>query len=198
MPSETERVRRLRVALIKTLTGDDTIRCRPIYGRPFTYRRTFKAVLITNHKPRVDDDTEAVWRRLRLVPFAVTIPKVERDTKLSEKLWAEAPGILAWLVRGCMAWQVDGLGEPDAVMDATSAYREESDPVSAFVADACTLTPDAWTLTADLRTAYERFCNEQGDHPVGSRRFTDAMTRAGCTPERRHAGRGWRGIGLLA
>jgi putative DNA primase/helicase len=195
--SESERGRRLRVALVKALTGDDLVKCRPIYGRPFAYRRTFKPLLVTNHKPRIDDDTEAVWRRVRLIPFDVVIPKAERDTLLPMKLRAEAPGILAWLVRGCLDWQRYGLGEPDAVTAATAEYRAESDPVAGFIADCCTLNADAWTRSADLRQSYERYAEEQGEKPLAGKWFGEALSRHGLRPERLYAGRGWRGVGLL-
>ena len=50
------------------------------------------------------------------MPFAVHIPKEERDLNLDVRLRAELTGILTWAVQGCLAWQAQGLAEPAEVM----------------------------------------------------------------------------------
>ena len=102
----------------------------------------YKLVLFTNFKPRVDGSDGAVWDRIRLIPFNVSFDGRE-DTELGEKLAAEAEGILAWLVEGCLEWQEDGLGMCDAVERATATYRTESDIIGRFVRDCCELDDEA-------------------------------------------------------
>lgn len=163
----------------------------------FAFERTFKVVLITNNRPRVDEDSEAVWRRLRLIPFNVVIPLEKRDPNLGAKLRAEAAGVLNWLVAGCLAWRRERVGEPPAVAQATAVYRESCDPLADFLKDCCVLVPAAWVDSGRLRAEYEAWANEQGDKAAGGREFSDLLRRRGCTPQRRHSGRGWLGIGLL-
>ncbi len=195
--NEAERGRRLRLGLVKSLTGDDQIKARPIYGRPFTYHRTYKPLLVTNHKPRVDEDSEAAWRRLRLIPFNVIIPKAERDPMLLAKLRAEGSGILAWLVRGCLDWQRHGLGEPEAITVATGLFRIESNPMLSWMSECCTPHANNWQKTAELRRSYEQYCAENGFTLESGKSFTDFLRAQGFTPKPRNAGKGWAGIGLL-
>lgn len=196
--SETEKNRRLRVQLVKRLTGDEKLKGRFMRQDFFTFTKTFALVMVTNNKPRVDEDTEAVWRRLRLIPFSVVIPPERRNPTLPAKLKAEAPGILRWLVDGCLAWQRDGLGAPNAIERATGDYRAESDPLGDFMAECCLKAPDAWAASDTLRRVYESWCKERGEHPLSGRDFTEALRRHGGQPSKRYAGRGWAGIGILS
>jgi putative DNA primase/helicase len=196
--SESEKARKLRVALMKRLTGNAELKARRMRQDYFTFQRTFRLLLVTNNKPRVDEDSDAVWRRLRLIPFNVTIPAAERDPGLLDKLKADAPAVLAWLVQGCLDWQRNGLGDPDAVCAATQDYRAENEPLAEFIASWCVTSPDAWSLSSELRSAYEQFCEENGERPLKGRGFTEALHHVGVSPERRYIGRGWRGIGLLS
>ena len=96
--SETEEGGTLRLQLVKRLTGDEQITARFMRQDFFTFRRTHKLLMVTNNKPRVPESSEAAWRRIRLIPFDVTIPLERRDPQLLAKLKAEASGILAWIV----------------------------------------------------------------------------------------------------
>ena len=92
----------------------------------FEYVPQFKLMVAGNHKPGLRSVNEAIRRRLKLIPFTVTIPEQERDEKLSESLKAEWPGILQWMIDGCLAWQRDGLAPPDIVRSATHANPKAS------------------------------------------------------------------------
>ena len=158
---ETDAGKRLAEALIKQLTGGtDTIKARFLFEEYFEYRPQFKVFLATNHKPRVNPGDDAIWERIRLIPFLVQIPKQDRDKQLETKLRAELPGILAWTVRGCLAWQRDdSLGEPAAVVEATQGYRDEMDDVGRFLTEVC-LLGDAETYKTQATTllqAYHRW-----------------------------------------
>jgi putative DNA primase/helicase len=141
--SETKEGRRLDVSLVKFLTGGDTIPARTLNSKPIEFKPTHKITLLTNHKPHIDGGGDAaLWERLRLVPYEqrfVDEPEGEnehpRDPKLTEKLQAEASGILAWLVRGCLEWQKRGLVAPDKIRVATSEYRKEEDHFPQFLSD---------------------------------------------------------------
>src|ERR1051325_9765283 len=100
----------------------------------FTFIPEFKLWFVANDDPRVRSTDDALWRRIRVIPFDVVIPKAEVDPKLPAKLRAELPGILAWAVRGCLLWQRDRLKRMPAAVDAaTGSYRKPADHVCRFV-----------------------------------------------------------------
>jgi putative DNA primase/helicase len=131
--SELEDGTELAAAMLKDVTGDETVSARQLYRDPIEFMPEFKPWIAANHKPRVDADDQAIWDRLKLVPFDARVPESETDRLLPERLRAEAPGILAWSVRGCLDWQSSGLLLPQAVVDASQEYREEMDNFSNFL-----------------------------------------------------------------
>lgn len=189
-------------AQTKDLTGGDPISARRMRENHWTFLPTHKLFLAGNHKPRVRGSDEGIWRRIRLVPWTVTIPAAERDGELPEKLRAELPGILAWAVRGVLEWQRTGLGEPSAVLDATASYREESDPLREFFTLHCTFGPEETITRKQLRFAYEEYCKDNGAEPIGARRFAEGLRSRGVTERKvRDMGSprdGWRGLRLAS
>jgi putative DNA primase/helicase len=199
---ETGRALKLDAAVVKTLTGSDPITARWLHGNPVTFRPCATYWIATNHRPRVDHDDDAMFERMREVPFLTHLPKEERDRTVRPRLADPAdggPAVLRWLVEGALLWQREGLGLPPAVEAAGAAYRAAMDPLAGFLDACCELADDpaAWTKAAELRATYEAWCRESGAKPVGERAFTASLRGHGCETERRHAGRGWRGI-LLA
>lgn len=134
---ETEEGRRWAEAKIKALTGGDTISARFMRQDFFEFVPQFKLIVAGNHKPALRTVDEAMRRRLHMVPFAVTIPERERDPNLLEKLKAEWPQILQWMIEGAIEWQRMGLCPPDAVRAATAAYFEAQDSLAAWIEDRC-------------------------------------------------------------
>ena len=125
--SETDEGRKMRIGLVKKLTGNKYLKGRFMRQDYFQFERTHKTILVTNNRPVVTETSNAIWRRLRLIPFDVTIPEARQDKRLTEKLVAEWPGILAWAVQGCIDWQQRqcDLELPEAVLQATEAYKDE-------------------------------------------------------------------------
>src|SRR5262249_22703995 len=148
---ETAEGGRLNEERIKLLTGGDRIKARRMREDFWAFEPTHKLIVITNHKPDVRGTDHATWRRLRLTPFTVQyldpdapenvgkeIPAKRRINKrLAEQLQAEREGILAWMVRGCLNWQVRGLPTPKVVQQATQQYRDAQDVFGAFMAERC-------------------------------------------------------------
>lgn len=159
--SEINEGRRLNEARIKALAGEDTMTGRFLYGEHFTFKPQAKFWLSVNHKPLVNDDSSGFWRKVRLLPFSQSF-EGRCDPHLETKLRAEYPGILAWMVRGCLEWQQRGLEAPDIVKAATLEYRTESDPLAAFIAEACTLNPDATTKASNLYKRYKSWAEDSG------------------------------------
>jgi putative DNA primase/helicase len=176
--SETDEGRRLRVQLIKRLTGNSALKARFMRGDYFQFARTHKLILATNNRPVIKETTLALWRRIRLVPFSVTIPPEQQDRHLTEKLAKERPGILNWAIRGCMAWQRDGLDPPTEVVAATAAYQAEQDPLAEFL-DTCTVfATDAFVPRADLFACYAGWADRAKDHhPLDRTSFFERIRR---------------------
>lgn len=139
--AESQANRYLAEEVIKQITGGDTITARYLYSEHFDFRPQFKLFLATNHKPRIRGTDFAIWRRIHLVPFTVTIPNEEQDKMLLEKLRGEAPGILRWALEGLAAWRSSGLAAPAEVADATREYRSEQDVLQHFLDDRCVGDP---------------------------------------------------------
>jgi putative DNA primase/helicase len=121
---------------------------------------------------------------MRLIPFTVTIPAHKRDKQLRQKLMAEAPGILAWAVRGCLAWQQEGLKEPDTVRKAIGAYRREMDPVYGFLKARCLTDAKAKEPFAELYNAYCQWCTANGKTVTSSHEFAILLTEHGYVSKR--------------
>jgi putative DNA primase/helicase len=195
--SETAETRRLNETRVKALTGRDPMTARFLHQEWFTFQPVAKFWLATNHLPEVRDTSKGFWRRIHTIPFTQSFGD-KPDLKLKDKLRDELPGILAWAVRGCLAWQREGLAPPAAVREATESYRAVSLPLVQFVADCCKVLPTAWCPTSKLREVYVRWCRDNREHELGANAFVQALRQHGFTPEQRHPGRGWRGIGLVS
>lgn len=152
---ESEQDRQLASARLKQMTGQDALACRFLYGQLFSFRPQFKVWLATNHKLAVRDTSDGMWDRLKLLQFDQRFEGDAEDRTLETRLLAEAPGILAWMVEGCRQWRADGLGEPEAITNATQQYREENDPLAAWIAERCLTQSelDEWQQREDEHKA---------------------------------------------
>jgi putative DNA primase/helicase len=185
--------KRLAEALMKQLTGGDKVRARRMRQDFFEFPPTWKLFLAANHKPTIRGTDLAAWRRIRLVPFTVTIPPEQQDRGLAHKLLAELPGILAWAVRGCLEWQRHGLQEPDEVRAATDSYRVEQDTLAAFLAACCTPHPELRVSASALRGSYEAWSGEK----ISPKVFATRMAERGFVSERGTGGlHFFRGLSL--
>ncbi len=194
---EAEAGKPLAEALVKQLTGGDTITARFLFKEFFDFRPTFKLWLAANHKPTISGGDHGIWRRIRLVPFTVTIPEAERDPKLTAKLAAELPGILAWAVRGCLAWRAEGLGVPDEVKAATDSYRDEMDVLAPFLDEACMASPGSRITARELYEAYETWCTANGERPRSQKSFSLGLKERGFEAVKGSKGvRCWQGVRL--
>jgi putative DNA primase/helicase len=197
--TETGEGRRLNEALVKRMTGGDTIVARFMRGEWFEFPATFKVVLATNHRPEIRGTDEAIWRRIRLVPFTVTIPTEERDPTLAAQLREELPGILAWAVAGCLAWQRDGLNTAEAVDAATTAYRGDMDMLGEFFEECCVIDPNVRAKAGDLYATFTAWGERNGTpkaERLSQQSFGRRLSERGYAQERRNSGRWWVGVGI--
>jgi putative DNA primase/helicase len=173
---ETDQGKRIAESLMKQLTGGDKVRARKMRKDFFEFDMTAKIVLAANHKPAIRGTDHAVWRRIKLVPFTVTISDEEKDKELPLKLKTELSGILRWAVEGCLDWQRNGLGEPDEVRQATTNYQGEQDMLAGFVTAQCFVHPTAKVQTSKLYSAYQEW---SGDKTTTQKAFTELMADKG-------------------
>jgi putative DNA primase/helicase len=160
--SETAEGVLLNEARMKMLTGGDPVTARFLHREFFTFTPVAKFVLAVNHKPRIRDYSLGIWRRLRLIPFCAQFQGSDDDRDLESKLRTELPGILAWAVSGSLEWQRRGLEPPKAVVTATAGYRNDSDPLSEFLAERCLPDKDAAVRAAAAHEAYKGWADATG------------------------------------
>ncbi len=194
--SETEQGAELRMQLVKRLTGDEKLKARHMRCDFFEFARTHKTILVTNNLPVLREDTEAVWRRLRCVPFNYIVPAEKRDPKLLLKLRAESAGILRWLVRGCQAWRRDGLPTASAITIVTSELRNSAGGLDAFIEENCVRQVDGFVPSARLLASYEKWCEARNVTPVRGRAWGAALHKIGCRDDKYKMIRGWFGISM--
>ena len=194
---ETEEGRRWAESKIKALTGGDKITARKMRQDFFDFTPQFKIFIAGNHKPGLRSVDEAIRRRFYLIPFTITIPPEERDSRLPERLKAEWPGILHWMIEGCLQWQQNGLAAPKAVTDATAQYLAAEDAITAWIEDCADLDHTAWHKDSELFASWSEWAQKNGEH-IGKRRaFLDRLDRRpGIEPKRYNNGRGFLGLRL--
>jgi putative DNA primase/helicase len=195
---ETEQRRRFDLALLKWLTGGDTIKARLMRKDFFSFQPSHMLVLATNHLPRIDDDTEAVWRRIRVIPFTVQIPAAERDKHLKDRLRSEADAVLSWIIAGWKQYRDrGGLDEPEAVLVATDGYKADSDAVGRFIEDEChTGGAQSSATTQVLYKRWETWAGQDGCLPLSRIAFGRALTAKGYPTDDKSHDRVRRGICL--
>ncbi len=162
--SETEEGRRWDEAKIKWLTGGDTITARFMRGDFFEFRPQHKILIIGNHKPGIRTADEAMRRRFHLIPFNATIPKAQRDKTLDEKLEKELPGILAWLIKGCLEWQRIGLATPASIERATDEYLTAEDNFELWFKDCAERDFKGKEALKLVYTSWKDWCEENGEY----------------------------------
>lgn len=167
--------RRLDEALVKELTGGDTLRARRMREDFWEFPPSHLPIMVTNHKPIVRGVDHGIWRRLRLVPFTVTIPEEKQDKKLKEKLREELPQILRWAVSGCLLWQREGLTPPASVLAATDEYRSDNDTIGLWLEERCECDPSYETKASDLWRSFKNWLEDNDERKVGSKTFYQRM-----------------------
>lgn len=189
--NETSQGRRLNEAIVKDLSGGDTITARFMRREWFTFKPTHKTFIYGNHHPVITGTDDGIWRRIRLIDFGPRIPEEERHKDFERVLRTEAPGILAWAVEGCLMWLRSGLQEPQSVIDATAEYRAEMDVIAGFIEACCETHAKYKEKGADLYSAYQGWCADNGEDAMTSTAFGGELHRHNL-PKWKAGGAIWR------
>ena len=210
--TELEQGQELASALTKDVTGGEKLTARRMFEDFWSFEPSHKIVLSTNYKPRVKDSSHAMWRRIQCVPFTVTFidpdsddctdeqrndPRVpKQDKNLVETLQDELPGILAWLVRGCLEWQQIGIRPPEEVVIATNDYRAQQNVLRQFIASECEEGPGLSTPAKALFNAFKRWAEENNERRLSQRDFVAQLETSGFAKVRDKKGFRWLSIRL--
>lgn len=172
--SEPEKGVQWQEGLIKQLTGGEPILVRALNENFFEATPIFKLTIGGNHAPDIRGMDDGIWRRLMIVPFDVQIPKEERDPLIVQRMLAEGPGILNWLVEGARNYLEGGLAPPSQVSRATDELRQDADPYGKFLDDACVVSGDpADSITSrELMLCFMFWQMKRGETPYKDRTIT--------------------------
>ena len=162
----------LAESLVKQLTGGDTVTARFLYSEHIEFQPKFKLFIAGNHKPAIRGRDQGIWRRIRLIPFEVTIPPAQRDKGLQARLRTELPGILNWAIQGCLTWQKTTLKEPHIVTSAVASYRQEMDLLGAWVNDCCMTGPLCEWPARQAYSSYAQWAEGGGYKPMSEGMFS--------------------------
>ena len=191
--SELNEGDRFDESLVKQLTGGDKILARFLYGSEFEYKPKFKIWMATNHLPIIRGTDDGIWRRIKIIPFNIQIPKEKVDKKLEYKLKAEYTGILNWIVQGAIMWQQEGLEDPEAVTKVIETYRAEMDPLDAFLEECCTTGQNYSIKAREMYDAYHEWAKESEEYKMSMTKFGREMRKKLLRVKKRD---GWYYVGL--
>ena len=188
--TEVEQGQRLATTRVKDMTGGEMISANRKYEHEIEFRPEFKLWLAGNFKPRITDATVSIWRRVKLIPFTVTIPDEQVDPRLFQKLTAELPGILTWAVSGAQVWYSNGeIPECSTVRDATARYRDEQDSLADWL--------EGWfkggqTAKSEVYQHYKTWCEAEDIKALGKKTLYGALEERGIIESRDTNGRYWK------
>ena len=185
LASEPEDGRRFNEGLLKQITGGEKIVARRMRENFFRFESTAKLWIMGNHKPTIRGTDYAIWRRIRLIPFTVIIPKEKQDKELWTKLEGELEGILLWCIRGLRMWLNEGLEPPKEVIAATEEYRQEMDSVQEFINEELETEVGSWLLHQAIYNKFVKRQTDNNERLISSKAFAQKLREKGYNGQRR-------------
>jgi putative DNA primase/helicase len=192
--AEVDEKQQLSESRVKDLTGGDTISARFMRAEWFDFRPVFKLWMYGNHRPIIQGTDDAIWNRIRLVPFDVTIAKEIQRPNFREELKVQLPGILNWSIQGCLDWKKEGLGIPDEVGKATKEYRSDMNVLGRFIDEECARDKKFRIKSSDFYSVYSSWCNSNGEFPLTQTGFSIKLKHIGLEKKKSEDGWYWLGI----
>jgi len=179
---------------VKQMTGGDPISARFMRAEYFTFEPEFKIWLCTNHKPTIRGVDDAIWDRIKLIPFTIRIRDHEVDLYLGDKLRAELPGILNWAVAGYQRFKEEGLGNCSEVELATKVYRTDMDIIRSFIDAYYLLDVASKMRSSDVYHDYQTWCEDEGEKPVSAGKLKGELEEHGIRYKHASDGRYYMGL----
>lgn len=203
--TEVGRGARLDEAKVKALTGGDMQKARYMRQDFFEFPQTWTILLLVNHKPSIAGTDNGIWRRVRLIPWDVSLAEDDERRRpqgeVIDEMVSEGAAVLGWLVEGLRDWQREPRWRAATVSAATSEYRGEQDRLAAFVGDCCVEGPHLSAPASELYETYESWAQKVAQEPLSKNRFGEALRERGYQSQQRRVDgrmtRLWLGIGLL-
>ena len=185
--SEPDKKLTLSAALVKSLTGNDTITARFLHENSFEYRPQFKMFINTNYLPQITDLTLFSSGRIKTIPFERHFEEREQDRSLKETFAKpeSLSGILNWCIEGLRMLEAEGFSEPQAVRAATAEYEHNSDKMALFMEECLEAAPAAMERTSQVYSVYQGWCNENGFHAENVRNFRSLLAGYATVERRR-------------
>lgn len=182
---------------IKELTGDEVLSARFMRQDFFQFRQTQKHVICGNYRPRLKGGDSAMQRRMVLVPFDACFEGKAQDKLLPEKLKAEAPAILQWMINGAVSWAQQGLVIPERIKSASNEYMQAMDDLAEWCEDCCDLDPDARETKKYLFTSFVEWKRERAEKAPSMATWGERVRQQlRLEPYRTKSARGFEGISL--
>jgi putative DNA primase/helicase len=194
--TETPEGRHWNETRIKEVTGGDQLHARFMNKNFFDFWPQFKLIVSGNHKPALRTVDEAMKARVNLIPFEVFILAKDRDPHLADKLRAEWPGIMAWMVKGCLDWQRKGLAPPKIIVDATAEYLDAEDTIQQWINDRCIVGKNHWVAFDQLFASWKSWAEERRLFVISSTRFQERLKALKFLPDKQDGVRGRKGLTL--
>jgi putative DNA primase/helicase len=194
--SEIEEVHSLAEAAVKQMSGGDTIPARFLFSEFTEFVPRFKIWLAANHRPTIKGGDHAIWRRIRLIPFNVTVAEEDQDKQLPNKLRHEFPGNLNWALKGCLQWQTQGLDPPLQVLQATQEYQADMDTIGQWIEECCVITNGASAKASALHVSYHAWAERTNNPPLNPTQLGIRLKQRGFQKQKKEAGNVYVGIGL--
>ena len=181
---------------VKSLTGDATISARFMRGDNFTFPRTHKTIVVGNHMPKLNSVTQAIRRRVQMVPFRAVF-QAAPGAGMRERLKQEALGaVLAWAIAGTVQWHKSGTAPPEMVRVLTEDYLADEDGFGQWLADNCVREPNGFERSSELHRNYQAWCEKNGARPESNAMLSRYLIGIGLSREKTMIGRCFRGITL--
>jgi len=196
LTSEPERGAKLAEALIKLATGGDPMMVRHLNKEYFELLPQFKLTMGGNYRPKIIGTDEGIWRRVRLIPWLVTIPAENRDKHFGRKLAAEASGILNWMLDGLRDWLDRGLIDSSDIAEATNEYRESSDPMGRFLSTCVVVAPDHREQSSVMHQVFVAWCRANGEAEWTNKGMSLALEDRGYVSKKSDV-KWWLGVRLI-
>ncbi|MES2099052.1 MAG: phage/plasmid primase, P4 family [Pseudomonadota bacterium] len=194
--SELEETSFFNESLIKELTGDTTLTARFMRGDFFEFHMSQKHVIVGNFKPRLRGGDPAMARRMLLVPFMASFKGSARDPLMLDKLKAEAPAILHWIVGGAMAWASEGLAVPESVRAASADYMADHDDLALWMDECCERQGEG--KASDLYSSFSMWKKARGEHATSMTAWGSRLTSIPGVQKRNSNGVRYVGLRLTA